>query len=281
MYLLLKRFLYISLVAILASNNGFSQQKDSPLAPDKLPGQKEIGIVLGFGQNWQNGKISPTCETCIYENAQKFGYTIGLVYMADIFREMQWGAKLTYDNLSMQSSFRSKESVIIHDEVSDSYPYVNALFKFTGDFTFSALTLTPFVQYDINDFFFARLGFDALYVLNSNLTNTKELLQFKGISSAGDSVDIYIPNPLDPDNSKAGLKSAVLENRAFSDLNKLQFYVDPMIGFNFNFDDYTFISTYFQMAFPLTNLSDKNGGFSINRWRLMLELRFALTARQK
>ena len=277
------KLLILSLLLTYVTANSQTEQA-SPLESEGPMKQKEIGLVVGLGQNILNGTAYPECENCKYFNSgTKLGYTVGLAYIHDINRYWQWGSQITFNTMGFSSTFRLKKTVnfISVDNPLDTFP-TDVPFRYTGEFDFSYLTLAPFIQWEPVKWFFVRLGADVSTIISSHVKNTEEITQTMLILPTGDTAIAGFPSG-DP-KSNLLLSSRTIEDGEFgkipaNKLNTFQFGITPTIGFNFEIANYTYLSPIFQFTYPLTTVSDYKEGFKIMKWRLLLELKMALQVR--
>lgn len=248
-----------------------AQKIPSPLKPEAPPKQMEIGVRLGLGQNIQNGTYYPRCEVCQFENANGFGLDLGVIFLKDFNKYLQWGGSLSYETKNISTSYRITElvPVVLQNSDVDNRPIP---FRNIGDLSFGFLSLEPFIQFSPYEFVFLRVGLSSSLIAYSNITHTKELLKFRDTLSTGEIVSIKVAgqNP----------KSTILENRDVPDINSLQFFVQPVLGFNIHLSSQFYLSPYFQYSIPLTDISNSQEDFRVFSWRIMLELRMALKLRQ-
>ncbi|MFC2131738.1 hypothetical protein ACFLSQ_09910 [Bacteroidota bacterium] len=252
----------------------FAQKFSTPLEPQSPPKQTELGLLFGLGNNFQTGIYQPYCDECQFEDGNKLGFSAGLVFLRDFNKTFQWGASLTYNSRSTRSSYIVNEMVQILIDPKDPNKYEERPIPFRniGEIDVGELSLQPFFQWSPVQFAFIRLGFGASIITNANFLHTKELLKFKDTLTTGEIVDITIDG--DDPNQK------VVEDREMPGINTFQMSLEPAIGFNFEISPQIYLSPLFQYSIPLTKLSNIQKDFNINKWRITIELRFAIKIRE-
>lgn len=244
------------------------QKQSNPINPGRDLIPEYIGIIFGLGQNYQTGKMYVECPDCVFEDGVKFGYTIGIYYESNIALPLKFGIDLLYDYQGIKSSFLENESVEISSAAVDYKENVVLPFRHTADVDISTLMFIPYLKYSPVDFFFAKLGFSVNYAFSSHIQHDKELTQKKATLSNGTVVKVSIPGTK---NNIATVQEGEIPN-----LNKLDFSINPSIGFTIPFDkdDKIVFSPYLMYCVAMNNLSDNGENFKINTWRLMFELGF-------
>lgn len=273
MQILKKIKLTFFLVLIITNLKLLSQDMATPLDPEKMPNQREIGILFGFGQNFMGGNFRTACECPEFINGVKFGYSFGALYEMDFTPKFMWGAALIYSIRDVLSEYQIIEDVPLKSLITGKPETVPIKFKHKANADFSYLSVMPYLKWNLSDFLFFKLGFSASFVLNNHIKHEKELLQKTARLSSGETVTIK----LDSENGT----SEIVEDGAFPLTNSTQFSIDPMIGFNIAIEENVFISPLFQYSLPLTKISENGDNFKISAWRILIELRLALNLRMR
>ncbi len=245
-----------------------SQNLSSPIMPAEIPKDSYLGFVFGVGQNYQSGKFFVDCQNCEFENGVQTGITVGLTYKREINKFLNWGAMFLYDSYNIESKF--KETEIFQYEFSPTEDAVSIPIEFrhTAKADFGMLSANPFIEFTPASFFFARLGFNAGFVVGANINHQKELLTKKAKLENGVTVDIKLAD------SKQ--TTEVVEDGEFPQINSFQMAVTPMIGFIIPFSKSIIFSPYYLHRIPLNNLSEFGEDFKISSYRVMFELSFKL-----
>jgi hypothetical protein len=252
-------------------SNAYSQKIASPLQPQAVPKQIEIGITFGLGNNSISGIYHAECKDCIFDSGNKLGFTAGLLYLKDFNRHFQWGISLRYISENVESTFIKFESVPIEIEPG-IFEETIIPFKNTGKFNIAKLNTTPFIQWMPAEFIILRTGISASHLTNSNFRHTKELLKFKDTLSSGEIVDVSI----DGDNPR----KAILEDKDITKINLLHFSQIITLGFNFEITQQIYLSPLFEYTIPFTKLLNQPKNFNIINWRISAELRYAFKIRK-
>lgn len=263
------RLLYINIVILLVSVSILSSQTvydPTPLMPakDRIPGY--IGFIIGMGQNFQSGEFYVDCLDCVFEKGVAAGFTVGISYDRVALPWLKYGIAGLYDYSGIKSSFVETEIIPFELKNSGIKEDIAVQFRHTGDIDLHYLTAMPYIKLEPVKFFFFRLGFGASLVMGSAIKHDKELLQQEVTLSNGTTIYISIPG----NNSY----SSTIQNSEVRNLNSLQFFLMPAMGFKINFSETTYLMPYFQYNIPFTNISDKGKDFKINQWRLLFELGF-------
>ncbi len=249
----------------------FSQKLGTPLEPQAPPKQTEIGLIFGLGNNFQSGIYYPKCEVCEFEDAQGLGFTVGGIFIRDIKPYLQYGATLTFNSLSANSSYQETDSVPILINPPDDYENRAIPFRKSAEFGIGMLEFNPFLQWSPQKYFFLRLGFSASVYTDYNYKQTMELLKLTDTLSTGEIVDYQI----DHDNPR--LKT--VEDNDIPGINPFRFSLEPCFGFTFEISNQIIFNPSFSYSIPLTQISSIQKDFNINKWRILLELRLAIKLR--
>ncbi len=244
------------------------QDLSSPIEPAEIPKVTYLGFVFGVGQNFQSGKFFVDCENCEFENGVQTGITLGLTYKREINKFLNWGTMLLFDTYNLESKFRETEIFKYEFAVDQDAVNIPIEFRHTATADFSMLSLNPFIEVTPASFFFARLGFNAGFVVGANINHQKELLTRKAKLENGVTVDIKLAD------SKGTVE--VVEDGEFPEVNSFQMSLTPMIGFIIPFSKSVIFSPYYLHRIPLNKMSEFGEDFKINSYRIMFELSFKL-----
>lgn len=273
MQILKKIKLTFFLVLLITTPNLLSQDLATPLDPEKMRSQKEIGLLFGFGQNFMGGNFRTECDCPEFMNGVKFGYSIGALYEMDLLPKYMLGTALIFSNKDVFSEYQIIEDVQLQSVITGKLETASIKFKHKANADFSYLTLMPYFKWNIADFIFLKLCFSGSFVLNNHIKHEKELIQKSARLSSGEVVTIR----LDSENGT----STVVEDGEFPLTNSFQLSIDPMIGLNIPVEENLFISPVFHYSLPLSNISEKGENFKISSWRILIEIRLALNLRMK
>jgi hypothetical protein len=273
MQILKKSNLTFFLVLIITTTKLLSQDFATPLDPEKMRNQKEIGLLFGLGQNFMSGNFRTECDCPEFINGTKFGYTIGALYEMDFTPRFMWGAALIYTNRDIYSEYQIIEDVQLQSIITGKPESAPIKFKQKANADFSYLTLMPYIKWNLAEFMFIKLGFSGSFVLNNKIKHEKELIQKTARLSSGEIVSIKL-------DSENGI-STIIEEGDFPQTNSFQISLDPMLGFNIALEENLFLSPVLQYSLPLSNISERGENFKIGAWRFLLELRLAFNLRMK
>ncbi len=271
MQILKKIKLTFFLILIITTSKVMSQDFASPLDPEKMRNQKEVGILLGLGQNFMGGNFRTECDCPEFINGVKFGYSFGTLYEMDLSPIFMWGTALTFNSRDIFSEYQIIEDVLLQSVITGKPETAPIKFKHKANADFSYLSFIPYIKWNLASFMFIRLGLSGSFVINNHIKHEKELTQKTARLSSGEIVSIKL-------DSENGV-STIVEDGDFPQTNSFQISLDPMIGFNFALEENLFLNPVFQYSLPLSNISEKGENFKINAWRFLLELRLALNLR--
>ena len=255
----------------------YSAEFSTPLGPANKEKEHILGILLGFGQNMQNGIMYVDCEDCQFENGVGFGYTFGFLYERQIARNddapflsnVFYGAILHLSNRNVSASYRE----IRNTEFNEYDANIPLLYRQKNEINIMNVGLTPYISYLPLKYVFIRLGLDGSVVFNANTKHTTELLDRRKTMPNDEIVDVYIGN-----NRKT--YSLVLQDSPIKDIKRIQLGLMPMLGGNIYFSDKFIISPSFSYYIPFQNLIDK-GDLSIHSWRLNFEFKYNLATDER
>jgi len=270
-------FFVLSLIIMCFTTQLSAQQGKfaTPLQPEDDQTQREIGLFVGIGPNFQMGSFRTQCDCPDFENGTGFGWNTGVLYEQDINSDFQFGAALGINSLDITSSYqynkeRAFTSTITGFPVTDTVPI---LFEQEAQASFLNFTAMPYLKWSAADFFFARFGIEAGFNITSNIKQTEEILQKTvKIPSTGEIVTVSFAD---------GSSVSVAEDGEFPNVITPQINLVPAVGFNLKLAKNIFLSPVFSFSYPLTNMSDNGNNFSINNLRFIAELRWALTMRSR
>ncbi len=266
--LLLFKTLIIILSILFTYSLSFSQQLASPIAPGELPPDKQIGILVGFGSNFQSGEFYVECDDCIFDKGNGFGFTIGALYEHEIFESLYLGAQVLFDIMDITSTYRERESIKFKIEGTDDYETVPVLFRHIGEVDLSYFTLAPYIKWSTADFLYFKFALNGSFVINANIKHSQELLDKKALLSNGETATISF-------GTGKG-NTLTLQDEKLPQLNSFQLYLSSAIAFNFRLSHRLFFSPEFQYNIPMNNISEYGKNFKINSWRFLIEIRYSL-----
>ncbi len=250
-----------------------AQDIATPLIPEEMPTQRELGALFTFGQNFQSGTFKSPCNCPEFGDGVKFGFSFGPTYMQDLTRTLQWGGAFLLDFRGFKSTYQIWEQLKATSEATGRTETANVLFRQSADVNLTYLGLQPFLNYTPADFFFIRLGATASFLLSSKLNHTKELLTNTVRFSNGEVVTVKLTD------SKSNVQQ--IYDGEFPNASSFIFDLNPMIGFNLKLGENIFLSPGFMYVILLTSVSSVESDLKSNSWRLFLEFRVALTMRDK
>lgn len=265
------RLLYIYFIATIIVGSQsllYSQYIPTPLGPakDKTPGN--LGFIFGMGQNFQSGEYYVDCLDCTFDGGVGTGFTLGIAYDRVAMPWLKYGIALLYDYNGIKSSFLETEMIPFELQNSGIKENIPVQFRHSSEVELHNLITMPYLKTEPFDWMFFRLGLGLSYIFANNLTHDKELLQRQATLSNGATVMIRVPGT---DGYTVNIQDGPI-----NPINNLQAYLMPALGFKINFSQTTYLKPYFQFNLPLNTISDNGKDFSINQWRLFLELGFKL-----
>lgn len=258
----------IILINILFSQNNL----DTPLNPGKVKNPKlhNVGITVGFGQNYANGDHFVLCEGCIFNGGVGFGTTIGLFYEREATSWLWYGALLRYDNLGIESMYVDNQA--LQPEGSDKTYIVPMEQKAVLDLSY--INLTPYVSLKIAKWFNINSGLNVGLNISNNIKHTeKPVNNTIQDPETGDIIEIDVSNP-DPD--KTGEERYTLMDEEMPEMNSpyLTFYTN--FAFPIELENQSKIIPSIGFDFPLGNVSNFGNDFRIGTWRLYLSYSYPL-----
>lgn len=263
------RLLSLIVAFLLIGEIAYSQQGaevDLDLTPltlkDTRP-QEDYGYIFGLGQNFQGGKQYVQCPDCIFEGGAGFSFSLGMLYEHELFRGFRLGGQVLYNDFSFSSRFSETE---MH---RDPETGVEVPIEFAHDsrFRLNAVTAAPYIKYYPWEFMYARLGMPIAYIFANNVQHDKALLG-RSVSQGG--VDYEIEGV-----------DATVENGDITGINSLQLFMSAAIGFDFKLSRNMYLSPLFEYYIPFTEISTHGEASKVNNWKLVFELRVALTERSR
>jgi len=266
--------IFANLIILLSiSFPASGQPNPSPISLGATYLQQELGFYVGLGQNMQSGDMLVDCEECVFKSGVKFGYTLGLMYEADLFSRFRWGVLAEYNYRGYEALFSEIESVPIYYQLSDKTIEERANLKFNhnADVDLSYLGIAPFIKWDPWDFVFLRMGLDFSFGLSSNIVHVKQLDQKTLKISTGEIKEIYI--------DKKGNRQSEVQNSELNGFKSFAIGLRPALGFTIPFSKSVFFSPIFEYYIPMTSISDFSKELSVSSWRLLFELRIVLEKR--
>lgn len=268
-------FIIISIFTLNVSL--FSQDLDNPLNPIKTRNAKlhDVGVTLGFGQNYANGEHRVLCDACIFDGGVAFGTTLGLFYEREANSWFWYGILLRYDNLGIESKYIDNQ--LLKAVESDQQFIVPIEQKAVLDLSY--LNFTPYVSFRLAKWFRINTGLNVGVNINSNLKHTETpISNTVQDPTTGDIYELEVTNP-DPNRTGA-------ERYTFMD-EELPEIVSPYLTFYSNFafpiefENESKLIPSVGFDFPLGNISNYGDNFNIGTWRLYLSYSYPLITRGK
>ncbi|MCL2039061.1 MAG: hypothetical protein FWG85_01365 [Bacteroidetes bacterium] len=274
-------YLVLILCLLFCSDVLFADGFASPIGPGKKEKENYLGIVLGFGQNIQNGTSLVNCEHCQFTDGLGFGYTFGLVYERQIaltedntfWANMYYGAMFNLSNANVSSSYRE----LTNHNFEEYDIWFPVLYRQTNEISLMSVGVMPYISYTPMKYLFGRLGFNINYFFRNNTRHTTELLDRRTTLPNGEVVNIYVPAANNPNRR---LYSMLLQDSEIADINKLQLGITPSLGSNIYFSNNFIFSPSFSYYIPFSKLV-QDSGLSISTWRLNLEFKYNMVSTER
>ena len=279
-----KKIYYITLILciLFCSETLLADRFASPIGPGKKEKENYLGMVLGFGQNIQNGTLLVNCDTCQFTNGLGFGYTFGFIYERQValnedktfWSNVYYGAMLNLNNANFASSYKTLEQKRDLQGYDISFPI---LYRQVNESSVMSVGLMPYISYTPMKYLFGRLGFNVSYLFRNNIKHITDLLDRRITLPNGEVVNIYISNPNNPNKR---LYSVLVQDSDIADINKLQLGITPSLGGNIYFSDKLIFAPSFSYYIPLSKAVSKSG-LSISSWRLNLEFKYNMASDER
>lgn len=262
------RILFIFATLIISLNNyAFSQKMDSPIIPIEDKKNQEIGVFLGLGVNHMTGSMYVDCETCEFNQGSRFGFSSGLLYQIQMNDWYRLGMAVSYDAFGIESSY-IEYTVQEYDAEKLKVP-----FNHTAELNMDALSVFPYINFDIFDFSYLRVGPSFSFLVNKNLTHTMSLETNRIFTNDGRVIELNLLNT----NSN----SVIFEDNELKDFASILYFINFDLGFNLKINDRNTLSPAFQINIPMNNVSSYKKAFKIYPWRIKLEYRYYIYKKNK
>lgn len=266
-----------TLALFLIAPNSFSQPTDSPITLVEKPTKKlqDVGVMIGFGQNYSNGEHYVDCEGCFFDGGVSFGTTLGIYYEREINNWFWYGGLIRYDILGIESKYIENESV---DVLNSNKTFVIP-FEQKAILDLSYLNFTPYVS--IRPFSWMRIntGLNFGFNLSSNIKHTKTPINNEVIDpQTGDIYEIEVTNP---DPNKTGSELYTLMDAEMPNLASPYYTLFLNLSFPIEFDNESKLIPSMGFDLPLTKISDYGNNFNIGTWRIFLGFSYPLVTRGK
>ncbi len=265
--------LIIFLCLFLPSLTIFSQgveEQPSPLGPGKSRKQTELGIFAGLGPNWQTGELFASCDCPSFRDGSGLAFGLGLLFQKDLTSFLQWGGVVGLSLLSNTSSYKERELLAFESQTGEKFYNVPVLFRQKTQVGFSNFDLMPFLNFNLWDFSFIRVGIKASLPFYTHIIHKKELLDRSVRLENGEKIDISIGN-----GNVVKLEDGVVER-----VNSILFSFAPAIGFSFHLTGNIFFGFAFTYQLPLNSYSERGRNYRWHSWLFSLELKYALVLRR-
>jgi hypothetical protein len=262
-FLFIIQILIFSCVSLIA-------QMASPLNPKEPDTQRELGIVIGLGNNMQSGEFSSSSCVCKFDGGRKFGSTFGIVYEQDIKAPFKTGAYFLYDIKNITSSYKEIRNTRVTSSDLKLEQDMILPFRHEADLELGYLTFMPYLKWEWKSYFFARLGLSFSYNIRANIKHSEELLQKTGVMQTGDTTIIRL----------IGEDSYIrtIENGKFKNASSFQISIDPAIGLTLPLKERFLISPSVQYSLPLIATSS-DATLKIHTLRFLVDVRFIVQFR--
>ena len=238
-------------------------------APGTGASIEEVGVLVGPALNLQAGSFLTQCN-CTFTDGRRAGLHVGALYE---YREnrtasLSWGAALSYTQRNVEASYQQIEGVkpqlIDRPEESDS---VAVRFRHRAFANFSLITLMPYLKWQPDIPFFARLGAGAGFVINATVRHNKEVMDRVVLLPNGERAAVSFED---------GSDVMTVEDGKFPSVSAFQLTLEPALGANIRLTERFTLSPVFQYSFPVMNLSSRGEGFRIHSLLFLAELRMTL-----
>lgn len=239
---------------------------ESPLLPLGATFQQDnLRFLLGIGQNVQGGEFNSPCECPPFRDGVGMGFTLGAYYEREIVQKLYWGVGLRFDSYSFESRY-------IDNQVLDAFPPagteaepIKQLTSFyqIADMQIAGLGLNPQIRWYPTKSFMFRVGFNASYIFQANLTHSEELIN--NVTRDGQYI-IQIEG--DPVRSDA----------EFENMNPFFFSLNFGVALPFLLPNDFTLAPGFEYSIPLSSFSESYD-FNVSTWRLTFEFKYPLSSR--
>lgn len=266
-------FLFIIFSALILN----AQKLDDPLNPIKVnkPQLQDLGLTIGFGQNYSNGEHLVECEGCIFSGGVGFGTTIGLYYEREATEWFWYGALIRYDNLGIESKYIENEST----PVEGSNKTFIIPFEHVAQTELSYLNFTPYISIRPFQWFRFNSGLNIGANISSNLRHTKTPVSNQIIDP--ETGDILIVETTNPDPNRTGKERYTIMDDDFPELSSPYFTLFFDFKFPIELENESKIIPSFGFDLPITDISNYGNNFNIGTWRLFLSYSYPLITRGK
>jgi hypothetical protein len=252
-------------IIIFLSTVNLYSQISTPIEP-KLPKKpSEIGLIIGLGANHQLGTSYVQCPDCEFENGNKFGYSLGLNYEDYLISEgsLKYGISLFYNSLSLKASYKEREAFEYEPN-----RYIGINFRNVSALNSQSIAINAYLKYLFGEVFFIKLSPSINYILSANIKHEKEILEDAVLLPNGETVSVNFPD------TKSNKKT--IEDGEYPKLNKLQFGLSSLLGFDILTSQDIVIAPQFYLYTPFNEFSKYGDNFKISYWRVFLELRIKI-----
>jgi len=242
--------------------------ESDPLRARSLLVWDEVGVVAGMSINRQSGTLITDCD-CSFTGGTATGYVIGAIFERQTRSRLIWGGILGYEGRGINARFREIEGVVQRAPASGREYVVPIEFLNEAEVQMHAITLTPFLKYEIWGTVFGRVGAQIGYVISDNLKHTKSLVTDTVRFPNGESATASL-------GTSDGVTSVVLQDGQMKDLQPIQAGIYAALGARVKIAKKMSINPVLQYGFPITTVSSGNGAFSVPTIQLLIEARWIL-----
>lgn len=261
-----KIIIKISLTLILASfsllsNNHIakSQVLSNPLEPSfEFINKNFVGVFIGFGNNFQNGKYLVDCQGCEFSGGNGLNFIVGVNRDWGLRSKLYFGVGLAYESITLNSTFREFET-LTDNQNNISF---DAEFRHKGRMNLGIMRLMPYIRYDIFKPMFVKVGLSPGIIINNNLIHTQAPVQEFVYVSQLNKVQ------------QLSMEEVELQNSKVNNINSFQMGLNFETGLFFTVKNKTKISGSLQYYFPLTNIINDNNNFNMSTLRFLIEIGF-------
>lgn len=274
-------YLKISILLIFLSSLSLFSQNDSPLNPykRKIANLQDVGLMLGFGQNYSNGDHYVDCDDCLFNGGTGFGFTLGLYYEREATSWLWYGVLVRYDNLSIESKYVDNQLFKIKD--TDRYIPIPLEQKAVMDLSF--INFTPYVSMKIAKWFNLNVGLNTGFNMSSNILHTETPITSSDNTILDPSTGnrYKISEITNPDPNKTGKDKYTLMDDELPEIQSPYLTLYTNFAFPIEFENESKLIPSIGFDFPLGEISTFGNDFNIGTWRIFFSYSYPLVTRGK
>ena len=269
---ILQKSIFILLIIIFFTSSPYflyCQKETGSITLKSNYRQGDFGVFAGIGQSTTTGNILSTCNLCNFPDGLGRYYNFGLDYYYYFDPTLFICGSISYENMSLNSSFLSKESIVLEEYQNE---LVDISMRNNLDANFQNLQFGLYAGLKIFYSFTLKGGISLGLPMQSSLYHKNTLLTKTAILSNGEVVGIG----LDPDNNNKPIigenfDEVIIQNIEFPELNNPVF-LNLSVGRIFYFNKSVFLHPQFQYSASLNPISNYGEDLMIQKWQLRLEL---------